>query len=381
MSRSAPIAVVAGEASGDQLGAALIESIRRRDPARRFIGVAGPAMRAAGCEAWYDTEDLSVMGLAEVLRHLPRLVRIRNGLLRRLRAERPAAYVGIDAPDFNLRLAPQLRAAGMPTVQYVCPQVWAWRSGRLRLLREAFDEVLCLLPFEVALLEAAGVRASFVGHPFADQIPGHSDPGEARQRLGIEASRVISLLPGSRAAEVMRLGPPFLQAAARLQRQWPDAAFVSSMANRSLHELFSVQMREHAPGLEVRLFDRRARDVMAAADALLVASGTATLETMLVNRPMVVAYRLAPLTYWLARTLKLVEVPHFAMPNLLAGERLVPELLQAEATGERLAAEVTALLGSAATMQVLARRFSAIGCSLRRDASARAAERVLAIAG
>lgn len=381
MSNRARIALVAGEASGDQIGASLIEALRGLEPRLQFAGVAGPAMRAAGCEAWHGTEDLSVMGLTEVLRHLPRLARMRRSLLARLLAEPPAVFVGIDAPDFNLRIAPHLRAAGIPTVQYVCPQVWAWRSSRMQLLRQACDRVLCLLPFEVGLLEGAGVPATFVGHPFADQIPVAADRHAARGQLRISADILIGLLPGSRTAEVVRLGPPFLQAAARLHAADRSIAFAASMATPALRTLFLEQAGIHAPGIDVQLLDGRARELMAASDALLVASGTATLESMLVNRPMVVAYRLAPATYWLARTFRLVEVRHFALPNLLAGEQVVPELLQAEVTGERLAAELRSLLQAPERLRVIAQRFAEIGSSLRCGASRNAARAVLEVAG
>lgn len=381
MSNRARIALVAGEASGDQLGAGLIEALRGLDPQLQFAGVAGPAMRAAGCEAWHGTEDLSVMGLTEVLRHLPRLARIRRGLLARLLADPPAAFVGIDAPDFNLRIAPRLRAAGIPAIQYVCPQVWAWRSSRVQLLRRACDRVLCLLPFEVGLLESAGVPATFVGHPFADQIPIAADRLAARAQLGLRADTVIGLLPGSRTAEVVRLGPPFLQAVARLHRADRSVVFAAAMVNPDLRKLFLGQVRIHAPGVDVQLLDGRARELMAASDALLVASGTATLECMLVNRPMVVAYRLATATYWLARTFKLVEVRHFALPNLLAGEQVVPELLQAEVTGERLATELRSLLQAPQRLRAIAQRFAEIGSSLRCGASRTAARAVLDVAG
>jgi lipid-A-disaccharide synthase len=381
MASRRPIALVAGEASGDQLGAGLIAAAKRLQPDLRFVGVAGPAMRAAGCEAWHGTEELSVMGLAEVLRHLPRLARVRHRLLTRLLADPPAVFVGIDAPDFNLRLAPRLRAAGIPTVQYVCPQVWAWRSGRLALLARACDEVLCLLPFEVALLEKAGVRARFVGHPFADQIPAQSDPLAARARLGLGAGPLVGLLPGSRHAEVVRLGPAFLQAALAVRREWPGIDFALSVATPALRPLLESQRAACTPGLDVRLLDGQARELMTAADGLLVASGTATLETMLVNRPMVVAYRLAPVTYWLARLLNLVEVRHFALPNLLADEPLVPELLQGEVKADRLAGELLALLRSAPRRAHLHQSFSTIGDRLRRGASERAAHAVLELAG
>lgn len=374
------IALVAGEASGDQLGADLILAIRRMRPEVDFVGIAGPAMRAAGCEAWFDVEELSVMGLAEVVRHLPRLARVKRGLLHRLLAEPPDVYVGIDAPDFNLRIETALHAAGIRTIQYVCPSVWAWRRGRVRILEKACDRVLCLLPFEVPFLEGSGVAATFVGHPFAEQIPLRSDRDAARRSLGVEAATVVGLLPGSRSGEVERLGPLFLGAAQRLRREFPDCAFVAPMATPAVRREFEAQLAGR-PDLNVKLIDGRAREVMVASDVVLTASGTATLETMLVGRPMVVAYRFAPLTYWVARLLRLVSARFFALPNLLADEPLVPELLQSEATAERLAEEVARLLRDPARRETLSARFAALHAELRRGASESAARATLEVAG
>jgi lipid-A-disaccharide synthase len=375
------MALVAGEASGDQLGAGLIEAARRRRPDLRFVGIAGPAMRAAGCEAWFGVEELSVMGLAEVVRHLPRLAAIRHEVVARLKASPPAVFVGIDAPDFNLRVAADLRPAGIRTVQYVCPSVWAWRHGRVRTLRRSCDRVLCLLPFEVPIIEKAGVAASFVGHPFADQVAFDPDPRVARERLGIRCETLVGILPGSRLSEIERLGPVFLQAARQLQDRQSGLGFAAPMVAAPIRRLFEGQVRQHAPDLAIRLVDGHAREVMAASDVVLVASGTATLESMLVGRPMVVAYRVAPLTYWLARSLNLVKVRHFSLPNLLAGEPLVPEFLQGQVTTGNLSAALTALLHAPAQCAELRRRFGQIGAVLRRGASDRSAAAVLDVAG
>lgn len=381
MAATVRIAIAAGEASGDQLGAALIRSLRALRPEISFVGIAGPAMRAAGCEPWFRSEDLSVMGLAEVLRHLPRLLRIRRELITRLRREPPAVFVGIDAPDFNLRVAAALRPAGVPTVQYVCPSVWAWRQGRVRGLRRACSRVLCLLPFEEPFLAGSGVPATFVGHPFADQIPPETTRGPARTSLGLRAALVIGLLPGSRASEVELLGPPFLAAAHELSRRVPGAAFVAPMASPALRQRFAAQAARHARQLDLTLVDGKAREAIAASDLVLVASGTATLETLLIGRPMVVAYRLAPLTYFLARRLNLVKVRHFSLPNLLAGEPLVPELLQDQVTAGALADAATDLLHSPQRQAKLLGHFARIGDGLRRGASDHAARAVLDVAG
>ncbi len=293
---------------------------------------------------------------------------------------RPAAFVGIDAPDFNLRVAAAVRAAGIPTVQYVCPSVWAWRQRRVNALRRACDLVLCLLPFEVPFLEGSGVRAQFVGHPFADQIPGSIGPASARRALGLGGATVIGLLPGSRASEVNLLGPVFLRAARQLSQDRPGAAFVAAMATPELRAAFQAQVAAQAPSLNLTLVDGRAREVMAASDVLLMASGTATLEAMLIGRPMVVAYRFAPLTYWLAKSLKLVKVQYFSLPNLLADEALVPELLQQEVTDTGLADAVSALLQSPQRQRELQQRFAELAQMLRRGASDSAARAVLEIA-
>lgn len=379
MASRALIAIAAGEPSGDLLGADLIRAARTLDPAVDFAGIAGPAMRAAGCEAWYRTEDLSVMGLTEVLRHLPRLLGIRRGFIARARRERPAAFVGIDAPDFNLPVAAALRTPDRPTLQYVCPSVWAWRQGRVRTLRRACDQVLCLLPFEPEFLARFGVPASFVGHPFADQIAPGLPRAPARAALGLRGDPVIGLLPGSRTSEVTLLGPPFLAAAAQVRRELPGAVFAAPLATPALRTLFAAQVAAQAPDLPLTLIDGRAREVMAASDVVLATSGTVTLETMLIGRPMVVAYRAAPLTYWLGRAL--VRLRHFSLPNLLAGEALVPELLQQQVTGPALAAEVLGLLHSDERRQALETRFAALGMILRRDAGTAAARAVLAAMG
>lgn len=371
------IALVAGEASGDLLGAALIEALNEARPGLRFFGVAGPRMRAAGCEAVASAEELSVMGLAEVLRHLPRLLKLRSRLRREIVARRPLAFVGIDSPEFNLGLAAWLHARGLPTVQYVSPQVWAWRQGRVKHIHAAVDRVLCLLPFEVDFYARHAVRASFVGHPLADQIPLEIDRAAARRTLGLdEEALVVALLPGSRMGEVERLGSDFALAAVELERSFGRGiVFVAPMANAAVREVFDRQVT--AAGARVRLVDGQSRTVLAAANVVLVASGTATLETMLSKRPMVVAYRVAPFTAFLLRDLKLVKVPHFAQPNLLTREPLVPELFQEAATPSALAAAVRAWVDDPARIATAEREFTAVHSALRRDGARAAAAAVL----
>jgi len=369
--------LVAGEASGDNLGGPLVRALAERVPSSRFVGVAGPRMQEAGCEAWWPADALAVMGLAEVLRHLPRLLRLRRELLARLVEARPTAFVGIDSPEFNLRVASALKRRGIPTVQYVSPQVWAWRQGRVRTIGQAVDLVLCVLPFETDFYRANAVRAVFVGHPLADRIPLDNDPRPARAALGLaEAGEILAVLPGSRRGEVGRLGPPFAATLAWLAERRPGLGFVAPMANAAARESFEQSLRIHAPGVAVSLVDGRAHEAIAAADAALVASGTATLETVLVKRPMVVAYRVARLTGWLLRDLKLVKSAYFSQPNLLAGRQLVPEYFQEQVRPDVLGPAVLGQLDRA-DRAALVDEFRRIHLQLRCDASARAADAIV----
>jgi lipid-A-disaccharide synthase len=379
----APVfALVAGEASGDNLGAALMEALRARVPGARFVGVAGPRMRAAGCEVLADSEELAVMGLTEILRHLPRLLRLRRRLRAAFVERRPDVFIGIDAPEFNLGLAGQLKASGLRTVQYVSPQVWAWRQGRVQGIGRACDLVLCLLPFEPAFYSAHGVAARFVGHPLADQFPLHPDRGAARAELGLaQDAPVLAILPGSRLGEVSRLGADFAGAAVWLASHLPGLRFVAPMATARTRACFAAQWQKAAPGVEVLWLDGRARVAMAAADAVLVASGTATLETLLSKRPMVVAYRLGAITAQLIRRLGLVKVPYFSQPNLLLGRRAVVELLQEQVTPAALGRAVLDLLEDDSTRGGLEAEFLRVHESLRVGGAARAADAVLELAG
>ena len=370
-------ALVAGEASGDNLGGPLIEAIAARAEGSRFFGVAGPRMLAAGCDSWYAVEELAVMGLAEILRHLPRLLALRRDLVGRIAAATPDAFIGIDSPEFNLRVAREMKARGVPTVQYVSPQVWAWRQGRVRTIGRSVDLVLCVLPFEVDFYRSHDVHAEFVGHPLADRIPMTSDPAAARAALGLpESARVVAVLPGSRMGEVTRLAPPFAATIAWLARERPGMAFVAPMANDAARAEFERCVAQFAPGIPVQVVDGQTQQCMAASDVVLLASGTATLEAALVKRPMVVAYRVAPLTNWLLRRLKVFKAEYFALPNLLAARRLVPELFQHDVRPEVLG---PAVLGQIDRPDLgdLTAAFTAIHRQLRRDASARAADAIL----
>ena len=382
-SDAAPLIVlVAGEASGDNLGAQLITALRQRIPQARFAGIAGSRMVAAGCEAWERMESLSVMGLFEIIPHLPRLLRIRRQLIDRVLAERPAVYVGVDAKEFNLRIAPRFKEAGIPTVQYVSPQIWAWRQGRVHTIGRAVDLILCLLPFEKPFYDAHSVHAEFVGHPLADQVPMQMSAAEARAKLGMPTDgQYIAVLPGSRHGEVSRLSPDFAATMAWLLKQRPQLRFVAALASDSTRKVFEAALDRVAadqPALRERvtLVNGQAQTVMAASDVVLLASGTATLEATLVKRPMVVAYRLGMLTSFLLKHLKLFKAPFFAQPNLLAGRQLVPEFFNAEVRAEVLGPAVLQQLERADRDQ-LVQTFASIHETLRRDASARAADAIV----
>jgi lipid-A-disaccharide synthase len=378
--KSVPLRVglVAGEASGDTLGADLINSLRRRAPDTQFFGVAGPKMQAAGCESWEPAESLAVMGLFEVVRDLPRLVRLLARIKRMFLTARPDVFIGIDAPDTNLRLARSLHAAGIPTVQYVSPQVWAWRQGRARNIRESVDLVLCLLPFEKRFYDQHGIPAEFVGHPLADAIPENVDREAARRALGLDLdSSVVALLPGSRRGEVARLAADFAATARWLAAQRPDLKFIAPMASAATRQIFSRVLNRDAPALEVRLIDGQATTALSAANVVLVASGTASLEAALCKRPMVVVYRLGALTGWMLTRLNLVKSKFFAQPNLLADRRVVGEYFQDQIVPESIGAELLMWLDDSERRSALEREFSRIHADLRRGAGTRAAQAIL----
>ena len=370
------IALVAGEASGDQLGAALIRQLQRRYPEARFVGVGGSGMRAAGMDTWWDAEELAVFGLFEVVAHFPRLLKLRSALHRRLVVQPPDVFIGIDAPDFNLGLEARLRKQSIRTVHYVSPTVWAWREKRVHKIARAADLVLCLFPFEPAFYAGHRVAAAYVGHPMADQISADRDPGAAREALGLDSAKcTVALLPGSRVGEVSRLAEPMIEAARLLARREDGLQFVAAMAGARVRALFQEAM-DRLDFDRIHVIDGRPREVIAAADVVMCASGTATLETMLINRPMVMAYRLAPATYHMAKSLRLIRRQLFALPNILAGEELVPELIQDEAQAAALAREVTAWLENPGRRAELEARFRDLHERLRCDASARAADAV-----
>jgi lipid-A-disaccharide synthase len=373
------VGLVAGEASGDTLGAGLIHALRRLAPDAEFFGVAGPKMRAAGCEVWEPSDSLAIMGLFEVLRDLPRLVRLLGRLRRSFIKARPDVFVGIDAPDTNLRLARAIHRAGIPTVQYVSPQVWAWRQNRVRGMKSSIDLVLCLLPFEKRFFDEQGIAAEFVGHPLADAIPLAVDRAAARRMLGLGDAEIVALLPGSRRGEVTRLAADFARIARWLAVRRPALKFIAPMASRRVRDIFAAALERMAPGVAVTLLDGQAQTALIAANVVLVASGTASLETALCKRPMVVVYRLGAPTAWLIKSLNLVKSKYFAQPNLLADRRVVGEYFQDAIVPESIGAELLMWLDDTARRESLEREFLGLHAALKRDASARAAKAVLAL--
>jgi lipid-A-disaccharide synthase len=373
------VGLVAGETSGDTLGAALITALRARVPDAQFFGMGGPRMVAAGCDAWASSDELGVMGLVEVLTHLPRLFSLRRSLIRRFQEVRPDVVVGIDVPDFNMGLEKQLKASGLRTVQYVSPQVWAWRQGRVKTIGQSVDLVLCLLPFETEFYSQHGVRAEFVGHPLADQIPLEIDRAGARVALGVEPDAlVVALLPGSRMGEVERLGADFIEAAAYIAARRPGTKFVAPMASKRVRDRFEQLLASAAPGAaDIRVLDGQAQRALAAADGVIVASGTATLETTLSKRPMVVAYRLGAITAFMLKRLGLVKVKYFSQPNLLLGRPRVPEFFQNDVTGAALGEALLGQLADSAQVAQLQREFLGVHEVLRRGGADRAAAAIL----
>lgn len=354
-----------------------MRALRERHPEVDFVGVGGPLMEAEGLTSIVPMEDLAVMGIAEVVGRLPTLLRHRKLIVETLLSQHPAAFIGIDAPDFNLPIAKRLKAQGIPTIHYVSPSVWAWRQGRIKGIKESVDHVLCLLPFEKRFYDEHELAATFVGHPLADTIPLQSDKAEARTELGLAEEFWIALLPGSRSGEIAKLGPVFLAAARKFYQRHPHARFICPMISAARAEQFRVLQAKLAPELPLTLIEGQSRSVMAAADGLLLTSGTVTLEAMLIKRPMVVAYRFNWLSYQLIK--RLFKAKFFSLPNLLADAALVPELVQHEVTPEALVNALEEQL-VAANSGHLIERFSELHKCLQRDADAVSAEVALELA-
>ncbi|WGE81420.1 lipid-A-disaccharide synthase [Actinobacillus equuli subsp. haemolyticus] len=337
MTKEAPlIALVAGEISGDILGAGLINALKLHYPNARFIGVAGPRMIQAGCETLFDMEELAVMGLAEVVKHLPRLLKRRKQVIETMLAEKPDIFIGIDAPDFNLTVEEKLKASGIKTIHYVSPSVWAWRQSRVHKIARATNLVLAFLPFEKAFYDRFNVPCRFIGHTMADAIALKPNRSEACAALELdEATRYLAILVGSRASEVGFLTEPFLKTAQILKQRYPELEFLVPLVNDKRIAQFEQIKAQVAPDLDVKILKGNARQAMIAAEATLLASGTAALEGMLCKSPMVVGYKMKASTYWLAK--RLVKTKYISLPNLLADEMLVPELIQDECNPENLA--------------------------------------------
>ncbi|MBI1942668.1 MAG: lipid-A-disaccharide synthase [Betaproteobacteria bacterium] len=371
--------MVAGEASGDLLAAHLIAALKARRPQLRFSGIGGPKMIAQGFESQVPMEKLAVRGYAEVLRHYREIMGIRRRLAARLLAERPAAFIGVDSSDFNLDLERQLKQAGIPAIHYVSPSIWAWRGWRLRRIARSVTHLLAMFPFEPALYEQAGVPVTYVGHPLADLIPMAPDKGRARTELRVPAgSRVIALLPGSRHSELHYMADLFVQTARRLLQDLPEVHFVCPTASRATRELFEAALRRHqASGLPLTLLFGHSHEALAAADIALVASGTATLEAALIKTPMVIAYRQSAVTWALMR--RMLYLPYIGLPNILAGEPLVPEFVQEKATPGALANALLELLHDAGAQRRQTDKFREIHAVLQQDTAHKAADAVLGV--
>lgn len=367
--------MVAGEPSGDLLGAALVGGLARRLPAEtRYYGIGGPRMIAHGFEAHWAMEKLAVRGYVEVLRHIPEILRIRRELKHQLLAERPHAFIGVDAPDFNFGLEEPLRAAGIPTIHFVCPSIWAWRGGRIKKIARSVDHMLCVFPFEIELLEKAGVPATYVGHPLADEIPLEPDTAGARHALGLPASGpVIAVLPGSRRSEIALIGPTFFAAMALMHEREPGLRFVMPAATPALRALLQPLVAAH-PGLPLTITEGDAQRAMTAADAVLVKSGTVTLEAALLKKPMVISYKVPWLTGQIMR--RQGYLPYVGLPNILAGRFVVPEILQHFATPEALADATLTQLRDEANRRTLTEVFTRMHETLKRNTAERAAEAV-----
>lgn len=374
--RPLTIGLVAGETSGDILGAGLIRTLKEQVPDARFVGVAGPLMQAEGCEAWYEMEELAVMGVVEVLGRLPRLLSIRKDLTERFTQLQPDIFVGIDAPDFNITLEGRLKSKGIKTIHYVSPSVWAWRQKRVFKIGRSTNLVLAFLPFEKAFYDRFNVPCRFIGHTMADAIPLQVNQLAARQRLGIpDNAKCLAILPGSRHSEVEMLSADFLKTAAILNQHFTELHIVVPLVNQKRREQFETIRQQVAPELKIHLLDGQARDAMIAADAALLASGTAALECMLAKCPMVVGYRMKPFTFWLAK--RLVKTPYVSLPNLLAGKEIIKELLQEECQPEKLAQQLMPLLEGGEQVEQLKATFLQLHQLIRCDADRQAADAVL----
>ncbi|HIO92417.1 MAG TPA: lipid-A-disaccharide synthase [Leucothrix mucor] len=373
------IAIVVGEASGDILGSRLIQALREQQPDIQFEGVAGAEMIAEGCELLYPMEKLAVMGFSEVLPRLRELLKMRKDLVQRWQSNPPDLFVGIDAPDFNLKLESLLHQHNIPTVHYVSPSIWAWRESRVKKIQGNIDLMLTLFPFEVDFYKRHNIPAKFVGHPLADEIPLHSDKQTLRKKLGLNPNaHIIAVLGGSRAGEIKRIAPDFFRGLKKIHQQHPDWQFVSPLINVDIHQQFEALKKRIAPELPMVLIDGQSRTVMAAADQILMASGTAVLEGMLINRPMVAAYRVSPLTAFIIRRFNMIKSKYFTLPNNLCGELLVPELIQEDITAENIQQVIEEQFNQDKSQRdYVKQRFHNVHLQLRKNASQQAAKAIL----
>jgi lipid-A-disaccharide synthase len=369
--------MVAGEASGDLLAGLLLGGLRQRWPQLTSFGIGGPRMTAGGFDAWWPSDKLAVRGYFEVLRHYREIAGIRTALCERLLQRRPDAFIGVDAPDFNLGLAERLRAAGLRTIQFVCPSIWAWRAGRVKHIARAVDHVLCLFPFEPEILARGGVAATFVGHPLADEIPLQPPRAAARAALGLgEADAVVAVLPGSRRSEIEAMASLFLQTVSRLHAQRPGLRYLLPAAP-GLRAMLEPLLARHAAAAPLTLLDGRSHEALAACDATLIASGTATLEAALFKRPMVIAYRMNAWSWQIMSRMRLQ--PWVGLPNILCREFVVPELLQDDASPDALARAVLQWLDSPQRCEAVAARFLEVHQILRRDTARTATDAIARI--
>ena len=372
------IGIVAGELSGDILGAGFIKAVRARYPDAQFVGIGGPRMNALGCESLFCLEELAVMGIVEVLGRLPRLIKIKRDLAAAFIDNPPDVFVGIDAPDFNLRLEKTLKEHGIKTVQYVSPSVWAWRQKRIFKIAKATDLVLALLPFEKAFYDDFNVPCTFVGHTLADDIPMDNEKEQARALLGLELTGTyLAVLPGSRSAEVHLLAPTFIETCKKLKDTYLDLQFIVALVNEKRRAQFELAWKETAPSLDFILVDDTARNVITASDVVLLASGTVALECMLIKRPMVVGYKVNAITALLAKWM--LKTKFVSLPNILAGRQLVPEHLQDACRVDALAEDISSLLEG--ENEVLLQEFRLLHETIRCDADQSAADAVLTLIG
>ena len=375
MTRAPVVGLVAGEASGDLLGAHLVEALKARRPDLQFTGIAGPRMIAAGANALFPMEKLAVRGYVEVLRHYLEILSIRRRVQQHFLSQPPLVFIGIDAPDFNLDLELALKRAGVATIHYVSPSIWAWRGERIHKIKQAVDRVLTLFPFEADIYNKAGVPVSYVGHPLADMLHGYASQAVVRERLNLpQEGLVVALLPGSRVSELQSMARLFVESARRIAAAMPAVKFVAPLVNRETRALFESAVSQ-AGGLEVLMLEGRSQDAITAADVVLVASGTATLETALLQRPMVITYRMPRLSWWMMNSRR--YQPYVGLPNILAGEFVVPEFLQDDATPAQLSRAVLDLLNDAPRRERIRSRFEHMLTDLRQNTAQKAADAVM----